>query len=285
MTRKTSPVRDGRTRPVRGGQSGCFFRPCAGLYLVWMAITPALKRWAIVVKGSRPLPATINSLVVSCVLVAAIGSFPLQSTQAAKRDGSKVITILALGDSLTAGFGLSRQEAYPALIAEKMRSANYQFEVINAGSSGDTTAGGLRRLPPLLRGRKIDVLILALGINDAFRGVPVEQMRSNLQAIIDRTRARHPGVSIIIAGMQLPLAASDGYVRAFGEMFGALAEKNHAALIPYLLEGVGGDPDLNQPDRVHPNAAGQRVLAENVWRVLEPILRKRFAVPNSRSPD
>jgi acyl-CoA thioesterase-1 len=250
-----------------------------------MAITPALKRWAIVVKGNRPLPATINSLVVSCVLVAAIGSFPFQSTQAAKRDSSKVITILALGDSLTAGFGLSRQEAYPALIAEKMRSLNYQFEIINAGSSGDTTAGGLLRLPSLLRGRKIDVLILALGINDAFRGVPIEQMRSNLQAIIDRTRARHPNVAIIVAGMQLPLAASDGYVRAFGKIFGALAEKNHAALIPYLLEGVGGDPELNQPDRVHPNAAGQRVLAENVWRVLEPILRKRFAVPNSRSPD
>jgi acyl-CoA thioesterase-1 len=250
-----------------------------------MAITPALKRWAIVVKGIRSLPATINSLVVSCVLVAAIGSFPLQSTQAAKRDSSKVITILALGDSLTAGFGLSRQEAYPALIAEKMRSANYQFEIINAGSSGDTTAGGLQRLPSLLRGRKIDVLILALGINDAFRGIPLEQMRSNLQTIIDRTRARHPGVSIIVAGMQLPLAASDGYVRAFGEMFGALAEKNHTALIPYLLEGVGGDPELNLPDRIHPNAPGQRVLAENVWRVLEPILQKKKTAVATHRPD
>jgi acyl-CoA thioesterase I len=250
-----------------------------------MAITSALKRWAIVIKGNQSLPATINSLVVSWVLVAAIGSFPFQTAEAAKRDSSKVITILALGDSLTAGFGLSRQEAYPALIAEKMRSANYQFEVINAGSSGDTTAGGLQRLPSLLRGRKIDVLILALGINDAFRGIPVEGMRLNLQAIIDRTHARHPNVSIIVAGMQLPLAASDGYVRAFSEMFGPFAQKNHAALIPYLLEGVGGDPDLNQPDMVHPNAAGQRVLAENVWRVLEPILRKRFAGPNSRRPD
>lgn len=196
-----------------------------------------------------------------------------------------MITILALGDSLTDGFVLSRKEAYPALIAEKMRSANYRFEVINAGSSGDTTAGGLRRLPPLLRGRRIDVLILALGINDAFRGVPIEQMRSNLQAIIDQTRARNPGVSIIIAGMQLPLASSDGYVRAFSELFGALAEKNHTSLIPYLLEGVGGNSELNQPDMVHPNAAGQRILTENVWRVLEPILRKRFAVPNSRSPN
>jgi acyl-CoA thioesterase-1 len=209
-------------------------------------------------------------------LVAVLGLVPIQTAQPAKRDASRVITILALGDSLTAGYGLSRKQAYPALLGEKMRSANYQFEIVNAGSSGDTTAGGLRRLPPLLRGRKIDVLILALGINDAFRGVSIEQMRSNLQAMIDQTRARHPSVSVIIAGMQLPLASSDGYVRAFGEMFGALAEKNRAALIPYLLEGVGGDPELNQFDRIHPNAAGQRVLAENVWRVLEPILRKKL---------
>jgi acyl-CoA thioesterase-1 len=209
-----------------------------------------------------------------CVLAAALGLAPLQTAQAARRDASKVITILALGDSLTAGYGLSRTQAYPSLIAEKMRSANYQFEVINAGSSGDTTAGGLRRLPPLLRGKKIDILILALGINDAFRGVPIEQMRSNLQAIIDQTRARRPKISVVIAGMQLPLVSSDGYVRAFGEMFGAIAEKNHAALIPYLLDGVGGDPDLNQFDRIHPNAAGQRIVAENVWRVLEPLLAK-----------
>jgi acyl-CoA thioesterase-1 len=215
-------------------------------------------------------------------LVTVLGLAPFQAAQAAKRDASRVITILALGDSLTAGDGLSRKQAYPALIAEKMRSANYQFEVINAGSSGDTTAGGLRRLQPLLRGKRIDVLILALGINDAFRGVPIEQMQSNLQAIIDQTRARHPNVSIIIAGMQLPLAPSDGYVRAFGEMFGMLAEKNHAGLIPYLLEGVGGDPELNQPDRVHPNAAGQCVLAENVWRVLEPTLAKISRTPERR---
>ena len=209
----------------------------------------------------------------------------VQSAQPAKRDPSKVITIVALGDSLTAGFGLSRKQAWPALVAEKMRITGYEFEVVNAGSSGDTTAGGLRRLPAILRAHhKIDIFVLELGINDAFRGVPIEQIRSNLQSIIDRTRARHPGVSIIAAGMQLPLAASDGYVRTFGEMFGALAEKNHAALIPYLLQGVGGDPELNQPDLVRPNAAGQCVLDENVWRVLEPILRKRFAAPNSPRP-
>ena len=210
-------------------------------------------------------------------LIAFGASAPIQTARAAKRDASKVITIVALGDSLTAGYGLSRKEAYPALIAERMRNAGYEFEVTNAGWSGNTTAGGLRRLPEILRRKKIDVLIIELGINDAFRGVPIDDMRSNLQAIIDQTRARHPGISIIIAGMQLPLAASDGYVRAFGEMFGALAEKNRVTLIPYLLEGVGGDPELNQPDLVHPNAAGQRIMAENVWRALEPILRKTAA--------
>ena len=219
------------------------------------------------------------SVKIPC-LIAALASIlavtPLQTAPAAKRDASKVITIVALGDSLTAGYGLSRKQAYPALIAEKMREAGYEFEVVNAGWSGDTTAGGLRRLPEVLRSRKkIDIFILELGINDAFRGVTIEQMRANLQAIIDQVRARHPGVAIVIAGMQLPLYSSDDYVNAFGQMFRALAEKNRAALIPYLLEGVGGNPEMNQLDRVHPNAAGQRVLAENVWRVLEPILQKR----------
>ena len=199
----------------------------------------------------------------------------VQTAEAAKRDLSKVITIVALGDSLTAGYGLSRQQAWPALIPEKMRAAGYEFEIVNAGSSGDTTAGGLRRLPAILRAhKKIDIFILELGINDAFRGVPIGQIRDNLQAIVDQVRTRHPAVAIVIAGMQLPDYSSDDYVGAFGRIFGAFAEKNHAILIPYFLEGVGGNPELNQWDRVHPNAAGQRVVAENVWRVLEPLLPK-----------
>ena len=213
-------------------------------------------------------------------LGALLATFSFPTAGAARRDASKVITIVALGDSLTAGYGLSRQQAYPALVAEKMRTAGYEFEVVNAGSSGDTTAGGLRRLPAILRAhKKIDIFILELGINDAFRGVPIDQVRANLQAIIDQVRARHPTAAIVVAGMQLPDLSSDDYVGAFGGIFGALAEKNRATLIPYLLEGVGGNPELNQWDRVHPNAAGQRVLAENVWRVLEPLLRKTPAKP------
>lgn len=206
-----------------------------------------------------------------------LGVLPAQTAPVVKRDASSVITIVALGDSLTAGFGLSRKQAWPALVGEKMRQAGYDFEIVNAGSSGDTTAGGLRRLPAILRAHKqIDILIIELGINDAFRGIGVDQIRSNLQTIIDQARVQQPGVKVIIAGMQLPVSSSDDYVSAFGSIFGRLAEKNRAALIPFFLEGVAGDPALNQWDRVHPNAAGQRVLAENVWRVLEPILRNKF---------
>jgi acyl-CoA thioesterase-1 len=216
------------------------------------------------------------------LLVAAAAVLSMQTVQAAKRDASNVITIVALGDSLTAGYGLSRKQAYPALIAEKMRAARYEFEIVNAGSSGDTTSGGLRRLPAILSAhKKIDIFILELGINDAFRGVPIEQIRTNLQTIIDEVRRRYPNVSIIIAGMQLPDFSSDDYVGAFGEIFAGLAEKNRATLIPYLLEGVGGNPDLNQWDRVHPNAAGQRLLADNVWRVLQPMLSQTATKPSA----
>ena len=212
------------------------------------------------------------------VLIALLALWFVQSAEAARRDPSGVITIVALGDSLTAGYGLSRKQAWPALVAEKMRDAGYEFEVVNAGSSGDTTTGGLRRLPALLRAHKrIDVFVLELGINDAFRGVDPGQIRDNLQAIIDQTRARHPDAAIVIAGMQLPGYTSQDYVSAFGAIYEALARKNGATLIPYFLEGVAGNSALNQWDRVHPNAAGQRVLAENVWRVLEPMLQQTAA--------
>ena len=218
------------------------------------------------VKQLRSRAAIVASLLLG---------FSVPTGAAPKRDPSGVITIVALGDSLTAGFGLSRKQAYPALLAEKMRAAGYQFEIINAGASGDTTAGGLRRLPAILRAHhKIDILILELGINDAFRGVDLGQIRDNLQAIIDQTRARHPETAIVVAGMQLPGYSSEDYVSAFGAMFASVAKKNRATLIPFFLEGVAGNPALNQWDRVHPNAAGQRVLAENVWRALEPMLEK-----------
>jgi len=209
------------------------------------------------------------TLLAGISLVLAAPSIP-----AAPRDSSAVKRILVLGDSLSAGFGLSSRQAYPALLAEKLRAAALtNFEITNASQSGGTTAGGLQRLPAHLK-PKIDIFILELGINDAFGGVPIAQIRNNLQAIIDMVKARNPNARVIIAGMQLPNYAADEYVFAFGQVYADLAAKNKATLIPYLLEGVGGDPNLNQPDRVHPTAAGQKILAENVWQVLEPTARE-----------
>jgi acyl-CoA thioesterase I len=189
--------------------------------------------------------------------------------------------IFVLGDSLSEGFQLKPSEAYPLLLADKLRGAGLNFQVTNASAIGGTTEGGLERLPAHLK-RKIDIFILELGINDAFRGVPVDQIRANLQAIIDQVRARNPSVRVVIAGMQLPNYGAEDYVSAFGKMFGEVATQNGAALIPYLLEGVAGNPSLNLPDGIHPNAAGQKLLAENVWRVLEPVARETAAGPSSR---
>jgi len=185
-------------------------------------------------------------------------------------------TILVLGDSLSGGFGLKPSEAYPALLANKLRAAGLNFQVTNASQTGGTTDAGLERLPGHLK-RNIDIFILELGINDAFRGVPVDQIQSNLQEIIDKVKARNPNVRVVIAGMQQPNYATDDYVAAFGKMFAELASKNGALLVRYLLEGVAGDPSLNLPDGIHPNAAGQKVLADNVWRVLESVARETAA--------
>jgi acyl-CoA thioesterase-1 len=182
-------------------------------------------------------------------------------------------TILVFGDSLSDGFMLKRSEAYPALLAKKLRAAGLNFQVINASASGGTTDGGLERLPAHLKHR-IDIFVLELGINDAFLGISVAQIEKNLQRIIDKVKARNPNSRVIIAGLQLPDYTGDDYVSAFGNMFAELAAKNGAALVPYLLQGVAGNPSLNLPDGIHPNAAGQKVLAENVWRVLEPVARE-----------
>ena len=207
-------------------------------------------------------------------IVVIFSIFCVQTALAATSESSPIKRILVLGDSLSAGFGLKSSQAWPALVTEKLRNAGLtNFEITNASQSGGTTAGGLQRLPGYLK-RMIDIFILELGINDAFRRVPIAQIQDNLQTIIDRVKERNPNVRLIIAGMQLPNYTEDDYVFAFGQLYGDVAAKNNAALIPYLLEGVGGDPNLNQPDHIHPNAAGQRILAENVWRVLEPIARE-----------
>ncbi len=182
-------------------------------------------------------------------------------------------TLVVLGDSLAAGYGLDGNQAFPTLLQQKIKDVHLNFEVVNAGLSGDTSAGGLRRIDWLLK-RKIDVLLLELGGNDGLRGLPVDAMQQNLQAIIDRVRAKYPQVVIVIAGMQMPTNFGSDYARAFQQVFPTLARKNKATLIPFLLEGVGGNSELNLPDRIHPTAEGHKIVAENVWKILRPVLQK-----------
>lgn len=180
-------------------------------------------------------------------------------------------TVVILGDSLTAGFGISRDQAFPALIQDEIDKLGWNMEVVDAGVSGDTTASGLRRLDWLLK-RKIDVLVIELGANDGLRGVPISETKHNIQAIIDKTRRAYPDVKIVIAGMKLPPNMGQEYASAFEQIFPELARSNNAALIPFLLEGVAADPKLNLIDRIHPTAEGHKIVARNVWTVLKPVL-------------
>src|SRR5438128_1510772 len=215
------------------------------------------------------IPVALCSVLVSILCAQSACAAPVSS---------QIKTILVLGDSLSGGSGLKSSQAYPALLAKKLRAVGLNFQVTNASQTGGTTEGGLERLPGHLK-RKIDIFILELGINDAFRGVPVAQIQNNLQQMIDKVKARNPNVRVVIAGMQLPNYGADDYVSAFGKMFSELATRNRATLVHYLLEGVAGDPSLNLPDGIHPNANGQRILTENVWRVLESIARETAAEP------
>jgi acyl-CoA thioesterase-1 len=198
------------------------------------------------------------------ILVFSFAWFTVAAAQAPK-------TILFLGDSITAGYGIDQSDAFPARIQEKIDARRWPFKVINAGQSGDTSAGGLSRLDWLLRNR-IDILVLELGANDGLRGLPVENTRKNLQAIIDRTRERYPDVKIVVAGMKLPPNWGVDYGRRFESMFAELAKKNKAALVPFVLEGVGGVRHLNLADAIHPTAKGHEIVAANVWKVLEPLI-------------
>ena len=201
-------------------------------------------------------------------------NWALSSPQLAS-DGTRS-TIVILGDSLAAGYGLDLSEAYPTLLQKKIDEVGLKFSVINAGVSGDTSAGGLRRIDWLLK-RRVDVLVLELGGNDGLRGIPVTATRTNLQAIIDRTKQKYPQAQIVVAGMQMPPNMGADYTTAFAKIFPDLAKANQAALIPFLLEGVGGKPELNLPDLIHPTAEGHKIVAENVWKVLKPVLEKGTA--------
>ncbi len=180
-------------------------------------------------------------------------------------------TIVFFGDSLTAGYGVDLEEAYPALIQRKIDEAGLPWRVVNAGLSGETTAGGLRRLDWILR-QRVDIFVIELGGNDGLRGIAPTVTRSNLNRMIERIRQVHPDVKVVIAGMQLPTNLGPEHIRDFAAIFPEVARARDAVLIPFLLDRVGGVPTLNQPDGIHPTAEGHQIVADTVWRTLQPLL-------------
>lgn len=195
----------------------------------------------------------------------------IEITDSLQAKVSKDKIILCFGNSLTAGLGLKLEDAFPAVIQGKLDSLGLNYQVINAGLSGETTASGKSRIAWVLN-QKVDIFILELGANDGLRGIPINETRKNLQEIIDIVRAKNPETKIILAGMQIPPNMGQDYSTEFRNIFYELAEKNRVELIPFLLEHVGGITELNQDDGIHPTVEGHKIVAENVWTVLKDVL-------------
>lgn len=186
--------------------------------------------------------------------------------------GPATKTILFFGDSITAGYGLSMEDAYPAHVQTYLGKKGLDVKVVNAGLSGETSAGGLSRIDWVLR-QPIDVFVLELGANDGLRGLPLDQTRANLQAIIDKVRAKNNDVKIVLAGMMVPPNLGKEYTSEFKNIFPDLAKRNNATLIPFLLEGVAGDDKLNIADGIHPNTEGHKIVAKTVVNIVEPLIK------------
>lgn len=184
---------------------------------------------------------------------------------------SSVKNIIFYGNSLTAGYGLDPSDAFPAIVQEKIDSAHLPYKVVNAGLSGETTAGGKGRIDWILQ-QSVDIFVLELGGNDGLRGIPVKETSKNLQFIIDRVKQKYPSAKIILAGMQIPPNMGTRYTNEFRSAFKELANRNQILFIPFLLEGVGGIPELNQSDGIHPTAKGHKIVANNVWAVIRDVV-------------
>jgi acyl-CoA thioesterase-1 len=236
-----------------------------------------------------PRSALAFLVLLACLGVSAACSRAASDTSASSASGAKAVTsddpvpssarpiatdgrprVVMLGDSLTAGLGLAPDEAYPHLIQERIDAERLPYEVVNAGVSGDTSAGGLSRLDWALEGN-VRVMVVALGGNDALRGLPAEELRKNLSTIIERAQARQ--IKVVLAGMEAPPNFGQGYIVSFHQVYPALANTYNVPLIPFLLQGVAGIEGLNQRDGIHPTAEGARIVADNVWTVLRPMLK------------
>ena len=195
-------------------------------------------------------------------------NIPKESTTNIKKK-----TIIFYGNSLTAGFGVSPSEAFPAIIQKKIDSLGLPYNVVNAGVSGETSSGGKTRIDWILR-EPVDIFILELGANDGLRGTPLSETKKNLQDIIDKVKEKYPGSKLVFAGMEIPPNMGQEYTTEFRNIYSDLAAKNKMTLIPFLLEGVGGEPELNQADGIHPTAEGHIIVAENVWKELQKLLQE-----------
>jgi acyl-CoA thioesterase I len=215
----------------------------------------------------------LAQLLFSLMIIVSCGNKDKAASAAKKAEAgtataSKAKTILFFGNSLTAGYGVEPSQAFPALIQNKIDSLNLSYQVVNAGVSGETSAGGNSRIDWILR-QPVDVFVLELGANDGLRGVPVDETKRNLQSIIDKVKAKYPDAKLVLAGMQVPPNMGQKYATDFQAIFPELAKKNNMAFIPFLLDKVGGEAKLNLEDGIHPTPEGHQILAENVWSVLE----------------
>lgn len=222
-------------------------------------------------RSRSAVPAYFNTTIVALLLLVGQRFSASGAAGEAGEISAARRTVLILGDSLAAGYGVEPEVAFPTLLQRRLDEAKLTFTVVNAGQSGDTSAGGLRRITWLLR-RPVDVLVLELGGNDGLRGIQPSTTHTNLQRIIVLVKEKFPEVKVVIAGMRMPESMGSEFAQEFQQVFLELAKANEATLIPFLLEGVAGDPKFNQPDLIHPNADGHRIVARNVWEVLGPIL-------------
>jgi acyl-CoA thioesterase-1 len=217
-----------------------------------------------------------NIIVISFLTLTGCGSGDNKTVDTESTDSLAITdtiskTILFFGNSLTAGLGVEPEEAFPAIIENKIDSLKLPYTVINAGLSGETTAAGKARINWLLK-QRVDVFVLELGANDGLRGIPVSETSKNLQSIVDQVKGKYPAVKLVMTGMEVPPNMGGKYASEFRIIFKQIAEKNNMFLVPFLLDKVGGVPDLNQPDGIHPTPEGHKILAENVWVVLKDVL-------------
>ncbi|GJM27947.1 MAG: hypothetical protein DHS20C17_05820 [Cyclobacteriaceae bacterium] len=215
----------------------------------------------------------VLTLVLSCDKASQSSSpeKPKEAPQVSNQPAKDAPVILFFGNSLTAGFGLEPEYSFPSLIQQNLDSLSLSFKVINAGLSGETTASGVNRIEWVLR-EPVQIMVLELGANDGLRGIDPAETSKNLQKIVDLAQAKHPEIKIILAGMEAPPNMGASYIERFRAVFSDLAKQNNLPLIPFLLEGVAGEPELNLDDGIHPNEQGHKIVADNVWEVLEPLL-------------